>query len=285
VDIELFRMEAWIGFDEDRLADHLFHLLEPLRTWCLELFDDFWVYAKHDISAVKVLLHLTHLYVDIIADRNRRLHHACPSTNITSGGQGSFEGLFNALSGDGNEAKIVKLKNLRGSSIVLQLFFQSGHDLIAVLALVHVDKVDDDDAAQIAQTNLPNNFRDGIEVSFHDSVFKAGCLANELASIDVDRDKRFSLVDNNGAPRFKPDLRPESLIDLFGDAKLLKEWRFFGVELHAADKRGLKALQESKYPLVIGFAVDPDGGEVVSDLVAKDALDKIEIVIDERWRL
>jgi hypothetical protein len=27
VNIELLRVQAWIGFDEDRLADHLFHLL------------------------------------------------------------------------------------------------------------------------------------------------------------------------------------------------------------------------------------------------------------------
>lgn len=30
VDVELLRMQAWVALDEDGLAGHLFHLLQPL---------------------------------------------------------------------------------------------------------------------------------------------------------------------------------------------------------------------------------------------------------------
>ena len=79
--------------------------------------------------------------------------------------------------------------------------------LLPVLALVHVDEVDDDDAAEIAQANLAHDLRDGVEVGLDDRVFETGRLADVLAGVDVDRDQRFCLVDDNGATGFEPDLR------------------------------------------------------------------------------
>ena len=45
-----------------------------------------------------------------------------------------------------------------------EFFFESLHDALAVAALVHVDEVDDDDAAEIAQADLADDFFDGIDV-------------------------------------------------------------------------------------------------------------------------
>ena len=155
--------------------------------------------------------------------------------------------------------------------------------MVAVLALVHVDEVDDDDAAEVAQTNLADDLGNGIEVGLDDGVFEACGLADVLAGVDVDRDEGFGLVDDDGPAGFEPDLGAKSLVDLFGDAELLEERGLLGVELDAADERGLEALQETQDALIVGLGVDPDGGEVVGDLVAKDAFDEVEIVIDEGW--
>ena len=205
-----------------------------------------------------------------------------PGADVAGGRQGALERLLDALAGDGDETKIVELKNLRWGAVVLQLFFKRGHDAVAVLALVHVDEVDDDDAAEVAQTNLANDLGDGIEVGLDDGVFEPSGLADELAGVDVDGDKGFGLVDDDGAAGLEPHLGAQSLVDLFGDAELLEERGLFGVELDAADERRLEALQESQDALVVGLGVDPDGGEVVGDLVAEDALDEVEVVVDER---
>ena len=194
----------------------------------------------------------------------------------------ALERLLDALAGDGDETEIVELKNLRWSAIGLQLFFESGHDAIAVLALVHVDEVDDDDAAEVAQTNLANDLGNRIEVGLDDGVFEASGLADVFAGVDVDRDESFSLVDDDGAAGFEPHLGAESLVDLFGDAELFEERRLLGVELDAADERRLEALQEAQDALVLALGVDPDGREVIGDLVAEDALDEVEIVVDQR---
>ena len=109
-------------------------------------------------------------------------------------------------------------------------------------------------------------------------------LADVLAGVDVDGDQRFGLVDDDVAAALQPDFRLERLVDLVAEAELLEERRVLGVELDAADQRGLEAVGEAQDALVLVFGVDPDGGEVGRDLVAQHALDQVEVVIDERRR-
>ena len=86
-----------------------------------------------------------------------------------------------------------------GARSALEGFFEGGQHLEAVLALVHVDEVDDDDAAQVAEANLADNLRHGVEVGLDDGVLKARRLAHVFAGVDVDGHQRFSLVDDDGA--------------------------------------------------------------------------------------
>jgi len=75
------------------------------------------------------------------------------------------------------------------------------HHALAVAALIHVDEIDDNDAAEIAQANLAHDFFDGIHVGFDDCVFEARSLAHVFAGVDVDRDQRFGLVNHDVAAR------------------------------------------------------------------------------------
>jgi len=50
---------------------------------------------------------------------------------------------------------------------------QRGQNALAVAAFFHVDEVDHDDAAKIAQANLPHDFLHGFEVGLDDGVFQA----------------------------------------------------------------------------------------------------------------
>src|SRR5258705_9100719 len=162
VDVELLGVKAGVGFDEDGFADHLLHLLKPAGAGGLELFDDLWVDPQHDVAALEVTLHLAHLDVDVVAYGDGRFDHAGSGADVAGGGERALERLLDALAGDGDEAKIVELKNLRWGAIVLQLVFEGGHDAVAVLALVHVDEVDDDDAAEIAEADLADDLGDGV---------------------------------------------------------------------------------------------------------------------------
>jgi len=91
MDVELLRVEGGIGLDEDRLADHLFHLLEPARARRLELLDDLGVDAEHDVATVEMLVHLAHLDVDVVADGDGRLDHAGSGADVAGGGERALE--------------------------------------------------------------------------------------------------------------------------------------------------------------------------------------------------
>jgi hypothetical protein len=184
--------------------------------------------------------------------------------------------LLDALAGDGDQAEVVELEDLGGGAIGFEGFFEGGHDLEAVLAVVHVDEVDDDDAAEVAEANLADDLGDGVEVGLDDGVLKAGRLADVLAGVDVDGDERFGLVDDDGSAALEPDLGAESLGDFVLNAEVLEERRLLGVELDAAHQGGREAVEEADDALVVGFRIDPDVGEVAADLVAQDALDQPE---------
>src|SRR5580658_4513320 len=156
---------------------------------------------------------------------------------------------------------------------------------MAVAALVHVDEVDDDDAAEIAQPDLADDFFDGIHVGLDDGVFQTRRLADIFAGVDVDGDQRFGLVDDDVAAALEPHFRLERLVHFFGEAELLEQRRLFRVQLHALDHLRLEAVEEPEHAFVFGFGVNPDHAEVGGDLVAQHALDDVEVVIDQRGRL
>jgi hypothetical protein len=80
-------------------------------------------------------------------------------------------------------------------------------DLLPVLLLFHVDEVEDDDAAEVAQSNLAHDLLHRFEVGLQNRVLETagGLLADVAAGVHVDRDQRFSLIDNDRPARLQPD--------------------------------------------------------------------------------
>src|SRR5580698_1747412 len=284
LNVELLGMQRGIALDEDVLADQLFEFVEPGCVVLLEDFHGFRIHAEQHICAFEVLLHFAQLDVDFVADGGGTLDHAGGLAGGAGDAQRALERLLDALAGDGDQTEIIELENLCGGAIGLEGFFEGGENFEAVLALVHVDEVDDDDAAEVAETNLADDFRDGVEVGFDDGVFQTRRLADVFAGVDVDGHQSFSLVDDDGAAGLEPDLGAKGLGDFVLDAEMLEERRLFGVHLDAADEGGREAVEEADDALVVVLRIDPDGGEVGADLVAQDSLDEREIVIDERGR-
>ena len=105
MDVELLRVKSRIRLDQNRLADHLLHLLEPLGARSLELLDHLRVDAEHYVATVEVLLHLAHLDVDVVADSDRRLDHASTDANVASGRERTLERLLDALASDSNQTE------------------------------------------------------------------------------------------------------------------------------------------------------------------------------------
>ncbi len=97
--------------------------------------------------------------------------------------------------------------------------------------------------------------------------------------------QRFRVVDDDVAAGLQPDFGAQRLVQLVLDAKLLEDRRLLGVQLDATDQLGLEATHKLHDLAVFLFAVYPDGGEIVADVIAQNALDEIQVAMQKRGRL
>ena len=93
------------------------------------------------------------------------------------------------------------------------------------------------------------------------------------------------MVDDDVAAGFEPHFRAQAFVDFLLDAELFEDRRFLGVELHAADQLRLKAAHEVDDLGEFLFGVHPDGAEVRRDVIAQNALDEIQIAMEQRREL
>ena len=77
----------------------------------------------------------------------------------------------------------------------------------------HIDEVDDDDSAQVSQTQLPGNDLSGFEIRFKDG-FREIPAAHKGPGIDVNRCHRFSLINDQIAAAFQFHTAPEGFFNL-----------------------------------------------------------------------
>ena len=105
--------------------------------------------------------------------------------------------------------------------------------------VIHVNEVQDDDASQIAQPQLPGNRLGRLQVGFENGVVKIASTYKS-ARVDVHRCQRFSLVNDQVPTRLEvdpPGEGPDDLLFDVGDVKkraLTAVMRYF-----VRDRRGV----------------------------------------------
>ncbi len=76
---------------------------------------------------------------------------------------------------------------------------QPAHHQVTVGLEHHVDEVDDDDAADIAQSQLSDDLLGRLEVVLGDRLLQVAAGPGELAGVDVDHRHRLGPVDDQRA--------------------------------------------------------------------------------------
>ena len=133
--------------------------------------------------------------------------------------------MLHALARNRNQPEVVKLENFVRRLIGAHGFFKRLHHLLTILALIHVDEIDYDDAAQVAQADLPHNLLHGFRVGLHNSVFEPVGFADVLARVDVNRYQSFGLVNHDVAAGLEPHLGAQRLFQLLCDVEGVKDGR------------------------------------------------------------
>ena len=146
---------------------------------------------------------------------------------------------------------------------------------------MHVDEVDDDDAADVAQPDLLEDLGGSLEVRLVDGVAKVR-LADVLARVDIDDGQRLGLVDNEEAARLELDLARAEFLDLLFDVVRLEDWRLRFIEADAVDELRRVGLNEAAHALVRLLVVDDELVDVRREAVAHEADEEVRIAIEQR---
>src|SRR5581483_7327621 len=120
MNVELLRMQRRIALHDDRFADHLFHFIQPASIVRLQSLYHFRMHAQQHIIPLQMLLHLSHLDINFVADRHRALHHACALADFAGNAQRPLQRLLHTFAGDRNQTKVVKLQTFDGARSALR---------------------------------------------------------------------------------------------------------------------------------------------------------------------
>src|SRR5437763_305366 len=146
-EVELLVVQRGIALHQDRALEDLLELLEITIAIALEHLRNVGMDAEDDIAAFNRLGDLMRLLQNLADDGLHALDVAGAFAVRARRTQRTLEALLDALAGDGDEAEIVELEDLVRRAISSHRIFKRLHHLLAIAAFVHVDEVDDDDAA------------------------------------------------------------------------------------------------------------------------------------------
>jgi hypothetical protein len=149
-----------------------------------------------------------------------------------------------------------------------------------MLGPLHVDEVDDDDPAEIAEPDLPDDLGGGLEVDLEHRLLEVP-LAHVLARVHVDGHEGFRVVDDDVAAGLEPDAAAERLLDLLLDPRGLEDGGHPVVELDPGGELRHQRLGEVQALLVGGGGVDLELVDIRREQVADHAKGEIHLLVKE----
>ena len=163
---------------------------------------------------------------------------------------------------------------------MVQRIAQAGFHLALGARVFHVDEVDDDQAAQIAQAQLAGDFVGRFAVGAQRGLFDVAALGR-TTGVHVHRHQRFGVVDHDGAARRQGDLARVGGFDLVLDLEARKQRHIVAVALHARHVAGHHVFHEGVGLVVHLVGVDQDFADVGLEVVADRADHETAFLIDQ----
>ena len=170
------------------------------------------------VDGCRVVLH--RLFFKDAQDMQRGRFGAADVTGAGAARAGDVVGFgqcgTQALTREFHQAKTADLAGLHAGAVQTQAFAQAVFHLALVALAFHVDEVDDDEPPQVAQAQLAGDFFRRFEVGLEGGFLNVG-TTRRTAGVDVDRDQRFGMVDDNGSAGRQDDLPRVGRFDLVFD--------------------------------------------------------------------
>ncbi|TWG94861.1 hypothetical protein L615_005200000210 [Nocardioides sp. J9] len=188
------------------------------------------------------------------------------------------------LAGHLDQAERGDLGDLVAGPVTAQALDEAAQHQVAVGLEDHVDEVDDDDAADVAQPELAHDLLGRLEVVLGDGLLEVAAGAGELAGVDVDDGHRLGAVDDQRATGGQPDLAVEALGDLLVDPVRREDVGLVVAGLVVLEPVGqvggdvVDVLLDRGPRLV---ALDDEPGEVLGEQVADDLEGQVRLAVEQ----
>src|SRR2546423_269416 len=187
-----------------------------------------------------------------------------------------------------HQADVADLEHVGLRAVGRQRLLGGLEGLLPVGAFVHVDEIDDDDAADVAQAQLVDDLLGGLAVDLGDRILERSAralLADVPPGVHVDGDQRLGLVDDDVAAALQPDLAVLGADQLLLDAVLVEDGLLAAVQLDATLQLGRRLLDEGLHPLELRPVVDHQLLDVVGEEIADAAEDEVQVRVHAGRRL
>ena len=127
------------------------------------------------------------------------------------------------LTGHLNQTQRSHLSHLVLGAVTTQAFNQATQNQVAVRFKHHVNEVNDDNAADVAQTQLADNLLSSFQVVLGDGLFQVAAATGELTGVHVHHGHGFGAVNHQRTTRRQVHLTIQSLRQLLVDAVVVEE--------------------------------------------------------------
>ena len=144
----------------------------------------------------------------------------------------------------------------------------------------HVDEVDYDQAAHVAQAQLAGDFISGFQVGVGRG-FLDIATAGSTGGVDIDGDHGLGWVNNNGAAGWQSHLALESRFNLAFDLEAVEHRDRIFVELNPALVLGHDVADEIQRMLVCIGGIDHDLVDIFAQVIADGADDDIALLQEQ----
>ena len=181
-------------------------------------------------SGTATLTVITLMAVDVIrratATTAQRLivnHQATTGTMLTGLREDLKQAGTQALTGHLNQTQRSHLSHLMLGTVTTQALNQATQNQVTVRLKHHVNEVNDDNAADIAQTQLTDNLLSSFQVVLGDSLFQVAAATGELTGVHVHHGHGFGTVNHQRTTRRQVHLTVQCLRQLLVDAVVVEE--------------------------------------------------------------
>ena len=279
----MWRFQQGIGDEHDLCLVAVLDTLHPVALFIQQERCDFHRQLRDDFRGP----FLARLFTDQSQNCERQRLDAADRAEARTARTGLVRRFANrrpqALARHLEQAEAADLADLDARAVLAHGVAQPVFDFPLVFLRAHVDKVDNDQAAEVANAQLARDFVGCLEVGIQRGRFDVAALGG-AGRVDVDGHQRLGMVDHDAAAGRQVYRMRKRGLDLRFDLEA-REQRygvFVKLQLLEVVRHGL--LHVLGCFLERRLVVDQDLADIVRQVVAQGAYHRVALAINEEWR-